>query len=100
MEISNDTKLTNKVAIVGRMVSENNGIDKIIKYCLTNHELVHLIVCRKDGRGHRAGHSLIPLFDRRITKKVKIIMSKSPCQTYYHHVRKYKHSGIALPFII
>lgn len=78
IEISNDTKLMNKVAIAGRLVSENKGIDKIIKYCLTNHELAHLIVCGKDGRGHRAGHSLILLSDRGITKKGKIIMSKSP----------------------
>ena len=78
MEISNDTKLMNKVAIAGRLVSENKGIDKIIKYCLTNHELAHLVVCGKDGRGHRAGHSLISLSDRGITKEGRIIMSKSP----------------------
>ena len=49
IEISNDTKLMNKVAIVGRLLSENKGIDKIINYCLTNTQLAHLIVCGKDG---------------------------------------------------
>ena len=77
-EISNDTKLMNKVAIVGRLLSENRGIDNIIKYCITNRELVHLIVCGKDGNGHKAGHSLISLFDKGISKVGKIIMSKSP----------------------
>ncbi len=86
-EISNDTKLMNKVAIVGRLLSENKGIDKIIKYCLTNKELVHLIVCGKDGRGHRPGNSLIALSVNGITREGKIIMSKSP---YPHLMSSYE----------
>lgn len=86
IEISNDTKLMNKVALVGRLLSENKGIDKIINYCLTNTELSHLIVCGKDGRGHRAGQSLITLSNKGITKEGKIIMSKSP---YPHLVSSY-----------
>jgi tetrahydromethanopterin S-methyltransferase subunit A len=31
-EISNDTKLMNELAIVGRLLSENKGIDEIINY--------------------------------------------------------------------
>ena len=77
-EISNYPKLMNKVAIVGRLLSENRGIDKIIKYCITNQELVHLIVCGKDGNGHKAGHSLMTLFEKGISKEGRIIMSKSP----------------------
>lgn len=77
-EISNDTQLMNKVAIVGRLLSENKGIDIIIKYCLTNKQVVHLIVCGKDGHGHRPGNSLIALSVNGITKEGKIIMSKSP----------------------
>jgi tetrahydromethanopterin S-methyltransferase subunit A len=78
IEISNETKLMNKVAIVGRLLSENNGIDKIIKYCLTDKELVHLVVCGRDGGGHKPGNSLIALSVNGITKEGKIIMSKSP----------------------
>lgn len=77
----------NKVALVGRLLSENKGIDKIINYCLTNTELSHLIVCGKDGRGHRAGQSLITLSNKGITKEGKIIMSKSP---YPHLVSSYE----------
>ena len=77
-EISNDTKLMNKIAIVGRLLSENRGIDNIIKYCITNQELVHLIVCGEDGNGNKAGHSLMTLFEKGISKECKIIMSKSP----------------------
>jgi len=77
-EISNDTRLMNNVAIVGRLLSENKGIDKIINYCIANKEIVHLVVCGKDGHGHRAGDSIIALSENGITREGKIIKSKSP----------------------
>jgi len=79
LEISNDIKLMRNVAIVRRLLSENKGIDKIIRYCLSNKELTHLIVCGNDGRGHRAGDALIALSNNGITKEGRIIMSKCPC---------------------
>jgi len=94
IEISNDTKVMNNVAIVGRLLSENKGIDKIIKYCLTNEELVHLIVCGKDARGHRAGDALIALSNNGVTKEGKIIMSKSPCphiMSTYEEVQSFRN---------
>jgi len=94
IEISNDTKVMNNVAIVGRLLSENKGIDKIIKYCLTNKELVHLIVCGKDARGHRAGDALIALSNNGVTKEGKIIMSKSPSphiMSTYEEVRSFRN---------
>jgi tetrahydromethanopterin S-methyltransferase subunit A len=77
-EISSDIGLMNNVVLVGRLLSENKGIDKIIKYCITNKELEHLVVCGKDGRGHIAGHSIIALWENGITRDGKIIKSKSP----------------------
>ena len=68
----------NNIAIVGRLLSENKGIDKIIKYCIVNKELVHLVVCGKDGYGHVAGDSIIALSENGITRNGKIIKSKSP----------------------
>ena len=68
----------NNVAIVGRLLSENKGIDKIINYCIANKELVHLVVCGKDGHGHRPGDSIIALSENGITIEGKIIKSKSP----------------------
>ncbi|MGI0033330.1 MAG: tetrahydromethanopterin S-methyltransferase subunit A [Nitrososphaeraceae archaeon] len=94
IEISNDTKVMNNVAIVGRLLSENKGIDKIIKYCLTNKELVHLIVCGKDARGHRAGDALIALSNSGVTKEGKIIMSKSPSphiMSTYEEVQSFRN---------
>lgn len=78
IEISNDTKLMNNLAIVGRLLSENKGIDDIINYCIVHKELEHLIICGKDSRGHRAGDSLIALSKNGMTKEGIIIESKSP----------------------
>lgn len=78
IEISNDTKLMNNLAIVGRLLSENKGIEDIINYCIVHKELEHLIICGKDSRGHRAGDSLIALSKNGMTKEGIIIESKSP----------------------
>ena len=75
-EISNDTKFMGNIAIVGRLLSENKGIDKTIQYCITNRNLVHLVVCGKDVSGHMAGDSIIALFNYGITSEGKIIAAK------------------------
>lgn len=77
-EISNDTELMNNLAIVGRLLSENKGIDDIINYCIVHKEIEHLVICGKDSRGHRAGDSLIALSKNGMTKEGIIIESKSP----------------------
>ena len=77
-EISNDTKLMNELAIVGRLLSENKGIDEMINYCIANKQLEHLVMCGRDSRGHRAGESLIALSKNGMTKEGTIINSKSP----------------------
>ena len=68
----------NNLAIVGRLLSENEGIDDIINYCIVHKELEHLILCGKDSRGHRAGDSLIALSKNGMTKEGTIVKSKSP----------------------
>jgi tetrahydromethanopterin S-methyltransferase subunit A len=66
------------LAIVGRLLSENIGIDEIVNFCIVNKEIEHLVLCGKDTRGHRAGESIIALFSYGITKYGLIINSKSP----------------------
>ena len=77
-EISNDTKLMNELAIVGRLLSENKGIDEMINYCISNKQLEHLVICGRDSLGHRAGESLLALSKNGVTKEGTIINSKSP----------------------
>lgn len=77
-EISNDAKLMNELAIVGRLLSENKGIDEIINYCIVNKQVEHLVICGRDSTGHRAGDSLIALSKNGMTKEGIIINSQSP----------------------
>jgi tetrahydromethanopterin S-methyltransferase subunit A len=53
--------LMERVLIVGRLLSENRGIDTIVKFTLSNQELHHIIVCGKDVKGHQAGQALLAL---------------------------------------
>jgi tetrahydromethanopterin S-methyltransferase subunit A len=77
-EISNDTKFMDNIAIVGRLFSENKGIDIIIQYCIAKKSLAHLVVCGKEVSGHMAGDTLIALFKNGITSQGEIIAAKSP----------------------
>jgi tetrahydromethanopterin S-methyltransferase subunit A len=53
--------LMERVLIVGRLLSENRGIDTIVKFTLSNQELRHIIVCGKEVKGHQAGQALLSL---------------------------------------
>jgi tetrahydromethanopterin S-methyltransferase subunit A len=53
--------LMGRVLIVGRLLSENRGIDTIVKFTLSNQELRHIIVCGKEVKGHQAGQALLSL---------------------------------------
>lgn len=63
-------------AIAGKTHTENIGIEKIIKNCITNPYIRFLILCGKDTRGHMAGQSLLSLFNRGINHEKKIIGSE------------------------
>lgn len=76
-KISN-SELLNHISIAGRLLSENKGIDSIIKYLNQNKKIKTLIVCGKEVWGHKAGHSLIKLYENGINEHGKIIRSLSP----------------------
>ena len=68
----------NHVAIAGRLLSENKGIDSIINYVNKNPNISTIIVCGKEVWGHKAGHSLFELHKNGIDKNKRIIHSTSP----------------------
>ena len=68
-----NSKILNHISIVGRLLSENKGIDSIIKHVNKNQKITTIIVCGKEVWGHKAGHSLFQLH-----KNNKIIYSISP----------------------
>ncbi|MGQ0772079.1 MAG: tetrahydromethanopterin S-methyltransferase subunit A [Nitrososphaerota archaeon] len=75
-EISS-SDLLNKVAIAGRLLSENKGIDALVSYVVKNPTLDTIIVCGTEVSGHLAGHSLISLH-KYGTDQNRIVNSSSP----------------------
>jgi tetrahydromethanopterin S-methyltransferase subunit A len=73
-----NSKILNNISIVGRLLSENKGIDSIIEYVCKNQKITTIIVCGKDVWGHKSGHSLFQLHKNGIDKNKRIINSISP----------------------
>jgi len=73
-----NSKFLNEISIVGRLLSENKGIDSIIKYVNENPQVNSIIVCGKEVWGHKSGHSLFELHKNGIDQNNKIINSTSP----------------------
>ena len=73
-----NSEILNHVSIVGRLLSENKGIDSIIEYVNKNQKISTIIVCGKEVWGHKAGHSLFQLHKNGIDKNKRIINSTSP----------------------
>lgn len=73
-----NSEILHKISIVGRLLSENKGIDSIIKYVNKNHKVNTIIVCGKDVWGHKSGHSLFQLHKNGIDQNNRIINSSSP----------------------
>ena len=73
-----NSEILNKISIVGRLLSENKGIDSIIKYVNKNPKVSTIIVCGKEVWGHKSGHSLFELHKNGIDQNNRIINSTSP----------------------
>ena len=73
-----NSQILSRVSIVGRLLSENKGIDSIIKHVNENRKINTIIVCGKEVWGHKAGHSLFQLHQNGIDKNNRIIGSISP----------------------
>lgn len=76
-EISN-SNLMEKIAIAGRLYSENKGIDELVRYIIKNQNVKTLIVCGKEVSGHKTGHALISLYKYGIDDNNRIVNSHSP----------------------
>ena len=58
-DIKNDKEIMKNILIVGRLLSENKGVDEIIKFTKKNTLLKHILVCGNDVKGHLPGQTLI-----------------------------------------
>ena len=73
-----NSKILNQISIAGRLLSENKGIDSIIKHVNKNHQIDTMIVCGKEVWGHKSGHSLFELHKNGTDQYNRIINSTSP----------------------
>lgn len=73
-----NSEVLEHISIVGRLFSENKGIDSIINYVNNNQKINTILVCGKEVWGHKAGHSLFQLHENGIDKNNRIINSSSP----------------------
>ena len=75
--ISKD-RIMEKVLIVGRLFSENKGIDSLVTFCAQTSALKYLLICGRDTKGHHSGDALVKLKIHGIDKECRIIKAKSP----------------------
>lgn len=70
--------LMNKISLVGRLLSENKGIDSLIRYVVRHPTLDTIVVCGKEVSGHLAGHALFCVHKFGTNDQNRIINSVSP----------------------
>jgi tetrahydromethanopterin S-methyltransferase subunit A len=70
--------MMNRILIVGRLLSENKGIETIIKFTLGHPNLHYMIICGKEVKGHQAGQALLSLYTNGINNDGRIIGAKGP----------------------
>ncbi len=76
-EISSSS-LMNKIYVVGRLLSENKGIDLLVRHIISNEHIQTVILCGEDTVGHKPGYSILCLYRNGIDQNGVIIGSKSP----------------------
>ena len=77
-QISKSPDIMNRILIVGRLLSENKGIDTIIQFILGHPKLNFMIICGKEVKGHQTGQALLSLYKNGIDKGGKIVGAKGP----------------------
>jgi tetrahydromethanopterin S-methyltransferase subunit A len=60
-ELISSKDIMHKVFLVGRLLSENRGIDNLLETIHKYPQLRYLILCGRDVKGHMPGQALISL---------------------------------------
>jgi len=93
-DIKNDKEIMKNILIVGRLLSENKGVDEIIKFTKKNPLLKHILVCGNDVKGHLPGQTLISVkeygldINKRVMKTVgayPFLTSSNQDVEYFRH---------------
>lgn len=78
LEKISKSDIMGRVAVAGRLLSENKGIDAMIRFTLEHPDLRRIIVCGKEVKGHKAGQALLALARNGIDKDGRIIGALGP----------------------
>lgn len=73
-----------KVAIIGKCVTENIGIEKVVKNIISNPNIRFLILCGRKSQGHDVGQTLISLKENGVDKKMRVIGSTGSIPVVKH----------------
>jgi tetrahydromethanopterin S-methyltransferase subunit A len=74
-DIKNDKEIMKNILIVGRLLSENKGVDEIIKFTKKNTLLKHILVCGNDVKGHLPGQTLISVKENGLDINKRVMQS-------------------------
>lgn len=61
------------VAIVGSMVTENLGIERLVRNLVASPAVSRLLLCGVDSKGHRAGESLLALSRNGVDGEMRLV---------------------------
>ncbi len=64
------------LSVVGKLETENIGIEKIIQNTLAATNIKVLILCGKDSEGHRAGQTIEALANNGVDEAMRVVGSK------------------------
>ncbi len=76
--ISSSDNMMKRIAIAGRLLSENKGIDEMIRFTLQHPKLERIILCGREVKGHRAGQALVSLVTSGADSNGRIIGALGP----------------------
>lgn len=65
-----------KIAISGKCVTENHGIEKIVKNIISNPNIRYLIMCGKESMGHFVDNAIESLIENGVDDEKRIIGAK------------------------
>ncbi|MEM4634536.1 MAG: hypothetical protein QXL44_01470 [Candidatus Nitrosocaldus sp.] len=74
LEVSR-SDLMSSIAVAGRLLSENKGIDALVRHVIADKRIRCMVLAGKDSKGHLAGQSLLALWLNGVDDEGRIIGS-------------------------
>ena len=78
LEKFKDSEHLNKISIIGKAVTENIGIEKIVQNIVTNPNIRFLILCGQESHGHFVGQAIKSLIENGVDDNGNIIGAVGP----------------------